>query len=216
MSGTINLLIHSLFTGCAIVGAITISNKIGKFIKQYDNEKEDNFKKAFDKSMGDTINDIHSCIESVSVITGGVTRASSVAIDLCTGSKVLTRKKGQFVIVEQSKAQKQQIDELSSKLRKYESEIEKLRRKRREKREREGKKGHGNDDERSDTQYSSGEEQEDLDDAASVSSLSDHEEDGKGEKKRSAPTLEYSLGSAPAPAPSRVKSGSSSTSSSKK
>ena len=211
MSGTINLLIHSLFTGCAIVGAITISNKIGKFIKQYDNEKEENFKKAFDKSMGETINDIHSCIESVSVITNGVTRASSVAIDLCTGSKVLTRKKGQFVIVEQSKAQKQQIDELSSKLKKYETEIEKLRRKRREKRERDGKKVHGDgdDDERSDTQYSSG---EDVDDVGSVSSLSDHEEGDKGEKKRSAPPQEYSLGSAsgsvPAPHP-RSKSQSS-------
>lgn len=188
MSGTIHLIIHTLFTGCAVVGAITISNKIGKFIKQYDNEKEDNFKKAFDKSMGDTINDIHSCIESVSVITNGVTRASSVAIDLCTGSKVLTRKKGQFMIVEQSKAQKQQIDELSSKLKKYESEIDKLKRKRKEKHQKQGKKGtDGDDDERSDTQYSSG------DDEASVSSLSD-QEDGVEKKKDSHPK-EYSLGS---------------------
>jgi outer membrane murein-binding lipoprotein Lpp len=187
MSGTLHLIIHTLFTGCAVVGAITISNKIGKFIKQYDNEKEDNFKKAFDKSMGETINDIHSCIESVSVITNGMTRASSVAIDLCTGSKVLTRKKGQFMIVEQSKAQKQQIDELSSKLKKYESEIEKLKRKRKEKREQ--KRTKDDDDERSDTQYSSGDE-------ASVSSLSD-QEDGVG-KKKDEYTKEYTLGSSSA------------------
>ncbi len=182
MSGTFHLILHTLYTGCAVIGAITISNKIGKFIKQYDNEKEDNFKKAFDKSMGETINDIHSCVESVSVITNGVTRASSVAIDLCTGSKVLTRKKGQFVIVEQSKAQKQQIDELSSKLKKYESEIEKLRRNRREKG---GKKKSHEDDERSDTEYSSGGERED--DAGSVSSLSDQEEqeeEGESQKKQ--------------------------------
>ncbi len=201
MSGTFHLILHTLYTGCAVIGAITISNKIGKFIKQYDNEKEDNFKKAFDKSMGETINDIHSCVESVSVITNGVTRASSVAIDLCTGSKVLTRKKGQFVIVEQSKAQKQQIDELSSKLKKYESEIEKLRRNRREKR---GKKKNHEDDERSDTEYSSGGERED--DAGSVSSLSDQEENGqatqsvKVEKRREksgtgAGAQEYSLSS---------------------
>ncbi len=196
MSGTFHLIIHTLFTGCAVVGAITISNKIGKFIKQYDNEKEDNFKKAFDKRMGDTINDIHSCIESGSVITNGGTRASSVAIDLCTGSKVLTRKKGQFVIVEQSKAQKQQIDELSSKLKKYESEIEKLRRKRKEKKQQKGLDG--DDDERSDTQYSSG------DDAESVSSLSD-QEDGvekrskerkeRKERNEDSHPKEYSLGS---------------------
>ena len=199
MSGTFHLILHTLYTGCAVIGAITISNKIGKFIKQYDNEKDDNFKKAFDKSMGETINDIHSCVESVSVITNGVTRASSVAIDLCTGSKVLTRKKGQFVIVEQSKAQKQQIDELSSKLKKYESEIEKLRRKRQEKG---GKKKNHEDDERSDTEYSSGGERED--DAGSVSSLSDQEESGQAtqsvkiEKKReksAAQSQEYSLSS---------------------
>ncbi len=154
MSGTIHLIANTIFTGCAIIGALTISNKVGKFLKTYDTEKDEHFKKALDKSMNETIQDIHSCVESVSVITNGITKASSVAIDLCTGNKVLTRKKGKIIITEQSKAQKQQIDELSSKLKKYESEIERLKKKKLKKK------------------YESDEEEK-----SSLSSLSDNEDD---------------------------------------
>lgn len=132
MSGTFHLISNGLFTGLAIIGFATLSNKIGKFIKTYENEKDDHFKNAFDKSMNETISDVHSCIESVSVITSGITKASSVGIDLFTGKKVLTRKKGKIAIVEQSRAQKQQIDELSQKLKKYESEIKRLKKKKKE------------------------------------------------------------------------------------
>ena len=159
MSGTFHLIANGIFTGLAIIGFATLSNKVGKFIKTYETEKDEHFKNAFDKSMNETINDVHSCIESVSVITGGLTKASSVGIDLFTGKKVLTKKKGKIAIVEQSKAQKQQIDELSQKLKKYESEIKKLK-KRREKKKDES----DNDD-------------------SSVSSLSDEGEGEDGEKE---------------------------------
>ena len=129
MSGTVHLIANGIFTGLAIIGFATLSNKIGKFIKTYEGEKDEHFKNAFDKSMNETISDVHSCIESVSVITGGITKASSVGIDLVTGKKVLSRKKGKIAIVEQSKAQKQQLDELSHKLKKYESEIKRLKKK---------------------------------------------------------------------------------------
>ncbi len=129
MSGTIHLIANGLFTGLAIVGFATLSNKIGKFIKTYENEKDEHFRNAFDKTMNETIGDVHSCIESVSVITSGLTKASSVGIDLISGKKVLTRKRGKLSIVEQSRAQKEQIDELSQKLRKYEKEIKKLKKK---------------------------------------------------------------------------------------
>ncbi len=158
MSGTIHLIANGIFTGLAIIGFATISNKIGKFIKTYEGEKDDHFKNAFDKSMNETIGDVHSCIESVSVITSGLTKASSVGIDLFTGKKVLTRKKGKIAIVEQSRAQKQQIDELSQKLKKYECEIKKLKRKK----HKEEKNSDKSDDE---------------DDRSSVSSLSDDEKE---------------------------------------
>jgi hypothetical protein len=129
MSGTLHLISNGLFTGLAIIGFATISNKIGKFLKNYETEKEDHFKKAFDKSMNETLSDVHSCVESVSIITNGITKASSVAIDLATGNKVISRKKGKIAIIEQSKAQKEQIDDLSKKLKKYESQIKKLKKK---------------------------------------------------------------------------------------
>ncbi len=141
MSGTFHLITNGIFTGLAIIGFATLSNKIGKFIKIYEAEKEEPFQHAFDKSMNETISDVHSCIESVSVITSGLTKASSVGIDLVTGKKVLTRKKGKIAIVEQSKAQKQQMDELSQKLKKYESEIKRLKKKK--------KKSHESEDESS-------------------------------------------------------------------
>jgi hypothetical protein len=141
MSGTFHLITNGIFTGLAIIGFATLSNKIGKFIKIYESEKEEPFQNAFDKSMNETISDVHSCIESVSVITGGLTKASSVGIDLVTGKKVLTRKKGKIAIVEQSRAQKQQMDELSQKLKKYESEIKRLKKKK--------KKSHESEDESS-------------------------------------------------------------------
>ena len=129
MSGTFHLITNGIFTGLAIIGFATISNKIGKFLKSYENEKEDHFKKAFDKSMNETLSDVHSCVESVSIITNGITKASSVAIDLATGNKVISRKKGKIAIIEQSKAQKDQIDDLSKKLKKYEHTIKKLKKK---------------------------------------------------------------------------------------
>ncbi len=127
MSGTLHLITNGIFTGLAIIGFATISNKIGKFLKNYELEKEDHFKRAFDKSINETLSDVHSCVESVSIITNGLTKASSVAIDLATGSKVISRKKGKIAIVEQSKAQKEQIDDLSKKLKKYETQIKKLK-----------------------------------------------------------------------------------------
>lgn len=127
MSGTFHLVTNGIFTGLAIIGFATISNKIGKFLKNYETEKEDHFKKAFDKSMNETLSDVHSCVESVSIITNGITKASSVAIDLATGNKVISRKKGKIAIIEQSKAQKEQIDDLSKKLKKYESQIKKYK-----------------------------------------------------------------------------------------
>lgn len=133
MSGTLHLITNGIFTGLAIIGFATISNKIGKFLKSYENEKEDHFKKAFDKSMNETLSDVHSCVESVSIITNGITKASSVAIDLATGNKVISRKKGKIAIIEQSKAQKDQIDDLSKKLKKYEHTIKKLQKKKKSK-----------------------------------------------------------------------------------
>ncbi len=127
MSGAI--ITNAIFTGLAIIGFATISNKIGKFLKSYENEKEDHFKRAFDKSMNETLSDVHSCVESVSIITSGITKASSVAIDLATGNKVISRKKGKIAIIEQSKAQKDQIDDLSKKIKKYEHTIKKLQKK---------------------------------------------------------------------------------------
>ena len=151
MSGTFHLIANGLFTGFAIIGFATLSNKIGKFIKTYENEKDEHFRNAFDKTMNDTISDVHSCIESVSVITTGITKASSVGIDLISGKKVLTRKKGKLSIIEQSRAQKEQIDELSQRLKKYQHEIRKLKKK---------KKKHSDDED---------------DDVSSISSLSDEE-----------------------------------------
>ncbi len=133
MSGTLHLIANGLFTGLAIIGFATVSNKIGKFLKSYENEKEEHFKRAFDKSMNETLSDVHSCVESVSIITSGITKASSVAIDLATGNKVISRKKGKIAIIEQSKAQKDQIDDLSKKLKKYEHTIKKLKKKKKSK-----------------------------------------------------------------------------------
>ncbi len=160
MSGTIHLITNGIFTGLAIVGFATISNKIGKFLKNYETEKEDHFKRAFDKSMNETLSDVHSCVESVSIITNGITKASSVAIDLATGNKIISRKKGKIAIIEQSKAQKDQIDDLSKKLKKYENTIKKLKKKK-----------------------SKNSDSESNSDNESLSSLSDEEEINKEKSK---------------------------------
>lgn len=126
-----HLITNGIYTGLAIVGVMTIFHKAGRFLKRYESEKEDHFKKAFDSTVSETIDDIHSCVESVSVITNGLTKASSVAIDLATGNKVILKKRGQFVVVEQSKAHKKQLEEMSAKVKKYEAQLKKIRGKRR-------------------------------------------------------------------------------------
>lgn len=160
-----HLITNGIYTGLAIVGVMTLFNKAGKFLKKYESEKEDHFKKAFDSTVSETIDDIHSCVESVSVITNGLTKVSSVAIDLATGNKVILKKKGQFMVVEQSKAQKKQLDELSAKVRKYESQLKKMRGKK-------GDIGEGGDEEES---------------VSSISGESDLEEENVSARSTSGP-----------------------------
>ena len=117
--------------GTSCIGVITIVNKIGKFCKIIDENKKDGFKLGFDALMLDSIDEINKCVESVSTITNNLNKILFILYDITVGNKFIKKDKdGKIIICNKSKVfngYKNKIDELSSKVKKYQEELTKIK-----------------------------------------------------------------------------------------
>jgi SMC interacting uncharacterized protein involved in chromosome segregation len=179
MSAIINLVGNIIFTGTSIIGIATIINKVGKFFKVVDqNNDNDGFKKGFDTFMLDSIEEINSCVESVSTIANNINKITLIMYDISLGNKYIKKDKdGKIILCNKSKVFKDKINELTSKLKKYEDQLSKIK-KDKEPKETSPKEKDDNSSVASDDTYS------DVSDDSSVS------EDDDDEKKEEQFTLE--------------------------
>lgn len=128
MSAIYNIVTNSFFTSLAIIGAGTIVTKVGVFLKTYEEEKDDAYKKAFDKTMTQTVDEVSFCIESVKKIATTTTKASSLASEIAMGTKIVEKDKSGKLIVKERGKMEETIDDLNKKVRKYQEELEAMKR----------------------------------------------------------------------------------------
>jgi hypothetical protein len=131
MSAIFNLLANILMTGTSIIGVATIINKVGKFCKIIDENKKDGFKIGFDTIMLESINDINNCVESISTISNNSSKILCILYDITVGNKYVKKDKdGKIIICSKLKVYsgfKDKIEELNSKVKKYQDELTKLK-----------------------------------------------------------------------------------------
>lgn len=131
MSAIFNLLANILMTGTSIIGIATIINKVGKFCKIVDENKKDGFKIGFDTIMLESINDINNCVESISTISNNSSKILCILYDISVGNKYVKKDKdGKIIICSKLKVYsgfKNKIEELNSKVKKYQDELTKLK-----------------------------------------------------------------------------------------
>ena len=68
------LIYSSLSTFLLLLGLGTAINKSGRFFKTLENEDNDNFKKAFDKTANEIIEDFNSSFESINLISVNISK----------------------------------------------------------------------------------------------------------------------------------------------
>jgi hypothetical protein len=131
MSAIFNLLANILMTGTSIIGVATIINKVGKFCKIIDENKKDGFKIGFDTIMLESINDINNCVESITTISNNSSKILFILYDITVGNKYVKKDKdGKIIICSKLKVYsgfKDKIQELNSKVKKYQDELTKLK-----------------------------------------------------------------------------------------
>jgi len=131
MSAIFNLLANILMTGTSIIGVATIINKVGKFCKIVDENKKDGFKIGFDTIMLESINDINNCVESITTISNNSSKILFILYDITVGNKYVKKDKdGKIIICSKLKVYsgfKDKIQELNSKVKKYQDELTKLK-----------------------------------------------------------------------------------------
>ena len=193
MSAIFNLLANILMTGTSIIGVATIINKVGKFCKIVDENKKDGFKIGFDTIMLESINDINNCVESISTISNNSSKILCILYDITVGNKYVKKDKdGKIIICSKLKVYsgfKDKIEELNSKVKKYQDELTKLKKNKKTKNdeEKDYKKGDKEDDEDSDDSCDESEESsiKNENTYSDVSSESDEESDEEVSKKNS-------------------------------
>ena len=120
-------------TGFAFVGIGTTINKIGKFFKVIDENKENGFKRGFDVIMLDSIEEMNRCIESISIITNNCNKIFFIIYDISMGNKYIKKdKEGKIIICNKSKifsGYKDKIEELNGKVKKYQEELNNIKKK---------------------------------------------------------------------------------------
>jgi hypothetical protein len=129
----INLLSNVFMTGFAFIGIGTTINKVGKFFKVIDENKQNGFKAGFDVIMLDSIEEINRCIESFSIITNNCNKIFFIVYDILMGNKYIKKdKEGKIIICNKSKifsGYKDKIEELNGKVKKYQQELSKIKKK---------------------------------------------------------------------------------------
>ena len=129
--GFLSLLTTTTMFAFSIVGTITIINKAGHFLKTMEEETKDAYKKAFDKFMIETIDEINFSVDSVKLITKHTLKNSKLLFDLASGNKCIKKDKdGNIIVSDKSKLTeeyKEKIEHLYTKLKKYEKEVKKYK-----------------------------------------------------------------------------------------
>jgi hypothetical protein len=184
MSAIFNLLANILMTGTSIIGIATIINKAGKFCKILDENKKDGFKIGFDTIMLESINDINNCVEAISTLSNNSTKIACILYDILVGNKYIKKDKdGKIIICSKLKVYsgfKDKIQELNSKVKKYQEELTKLKKNKKDVNE--DKDLSVND---SESEKSSVKEENTYSDVSSDDELSeDSDNDDKNNKKK--------------------------------
>jgi hypothetical protein len=126
------LVSNSIYTSLAILGTGTLIAKVGVFLKTYEEEKQDSYKKAFDKTMISSIEELNFCIDSFKKIITTSSRAGYLLTDIAFGNKIIQKdKSGKLYIAEKSKMYSQYegtIQDLNTKVKKYQEELERIKR----------------------------------------------------------------------------------------
>jgi hypothetical protein len=94
-------------------------------------EKKDAYKKAFDKFMIETIDEINFSIDSLKLISKHTLKNSKLLFDLASGNKCIKKdKEGNIIVSDKSKLTeeyKEKIEHLYTKLKKYQNEVKKYK-----------------------------------------------------------------------------------------
>lgn len=118
--GLFNGVLHSFFL---IFGFGTVVNKLGDFFKVLEEEKEDNFKKGFDKISGDLINDFNNSFVSFNLISSNVSKIGVLSYELMIGEKYIKKTKDGKMIVQDKTLildnYEEKIEKLNDKVKSY-------------------------------------------------------------------------------------------------
>jgi hypothetical protein len=129
--GFLSLLTTTSMFAFSIVGTITVINKAGHFLKTMEEETKDAYKKAFDKFMIETIDEINFSVDSLKLISKHTLKNSKLLFDLVSGNKCIKKDKdGNIIVSDKSKLTeeyKEKIEHLYTKLKKYEKEVKKYK-----------------------------------------------------------------------------------------
>jgi hypothetical protein len=129
--GFLSLITTTSIFAFGIIGTITVINKAGHFLKTMEEEKKDSYKKAFDKFMIETIDEINFSIDSLKLISKHTLKNSKLLFDLASGNKCIKKDKdGNIIVSEKSKLTeeyKEKIEHLYTKLKKYQNEVKKYK-----------------------------------------------------------------------------------------
>lgn len=128
----LSLLSSTSMMALGIIGAITVVNKTGNFIKTMEEEKTDSYKKAFDKFMVQSIDEINFSIDSIGLISKHTIKNSKLLFDIVSGNKSIKKDKdGKIIVSDKSKINeeeyKEKIEHLYNKMKKYQNEIKKIK-----------------------------------------------------------------------------------------
>jgi hypothetical protein len=131
MYAILNLVTNTIMTGFAVIGVGTVIIKVGNFFKVIEENKEDSFKKGFDKIMLESIEEMNTCVESISIITNNFNKIFFTLYDIVVGNKYIKKdKNGKIIICTKTKLYsgfKNKIEELNSKVKKYQNELNKIK-----------------------------------------------------------------------------------------
>jgi hypothetical protein len=127
----LSLLSTTAILGFGIIGSLTVVNKAGHFLKRMETEEKDAYKKAFDKLMIETIDEINFSIDSIGIISKHTYKNIKLLFDILYGNKCIKKDKdGKIIISDKSKLNKEyeeKIEHLYTKLKKYQNEVKKYK-----------------------------------------------------------------------------------------
>jgi hypothetical protein len=117
------LIYSSLNTFLLLLGLGTAINKSGRFFKTLENEENDNFKKAFDKTANEIIEDFNNSFESINLISVNVSKILILFYELMIGDKMIKKTKDGKIVVDDKNNMfedyKNKINNLNNKIKNY-------------------------------------------------------------------------------------------------